>query len=265
MTLLVFTGPTLSPAEASRLYPNIVFEGPAACGDVYRATTRPVAALGIIDGYFEHRLPVWHKEVLWALRCGIRVYGASSLGALRAAELAPFGMIGVGRIYEAVQSGAITDDDEVALSHEPAERQYKPCSEPLVNLRATLQRAQDEGVIGAATYDLLLREAKALFYPERTYAAVLGRARHHDVAHVELVALERWLSEGHRVDQKRLDAVALLERMQRDRDLAAGAPPAAPEFAFAYTEAWHELRTQLDRQARSSRGSEPAERRRRRR
>lgn len=253
MNMVVFIGPTLPPDQARLLAPDIQFEGPAACGDVYRATTRHVTALGIIDGYFEHQLPVWHKEVLWALRHGIRVYGASSLGALRAAELAPFGMIGVGLIYEAFRAGELTEDDEVVLSHQPAERNYQPTSEPLVNLRATLDRARADGVIRPTTRDLLIGEAKALFYPERTYAAVLLRAQAEGAPEAELTALDRWLQAGHRVDQKRLDALALLQRM-RDDQLAAE-PARPPEFSFAYTEAWHELRTELDRRAPGARSS----------
>ena len=59
------------------------------------ALERPVA-IGLIDGYFERVPSVSHKEILWAMSQGIVVIGAASMGALRAAELAPFGMLGVG-------------------------------------------------------------------------------------------------------------------------------------------------------------------------
>ncbi|OYW12122.1 MAG: hypothetical protein B7X34_02220, partial [Acidobacteriia bacterium 12-62-4] len=72
-------------------------------------------------GYFEQRLSVWHKEILWAMEAGIAVYGASSMGALRAAELAAYGMRGVGAIFEKFHSGEWLDDDEVAVSHATAE------------------------------------------------------------------------------------------------------------------------------------------------
>lgn len=41
---------------------------------------------------------------------------------LRAAELHSFGMEGVGRILESYRDGILTDDDEVALVHGPADR-----------------------------------------------------------------------------------------------------------------------------------------------
>ena len=78
---------------------------------------------------------------------GIAVFGASSMGALRAAELHEFGMVGVGQIFEMFRDGVLEDDDEVALQHGPEELNYLPVSEPLVNIRATLKHAFEEGVI----------------------------------------------------------------------------------------------------------------------
>ena len=49
---------------------------------------------------------------------GIHVFGSASMGALRA-ELCPFGMVGVGRIFEAYRDGELEDDDEVAVIHGP--------------------------------------------------------------------------------------------------------------------------------------------------
>ena len=90
---------------------------------------------------FESVGAVWHKEILLALQDGIAVYGASSMGAIRAAELAPFGMVGVGAIYEAYCDGRYTDDDEVALLQGPATFGYPAMSEAMVNIRATVARA----------------------------------------------------------------------------------------------------------------------------
>jgi hypothetical protein len=70
-----------------------------------------------VDGYFERVPAVWHKEVLWAISQGIRVYGSASMGALRAAELSAFGMIGIGKIFEWYRDGVIERDDEVAVAH----------------------------------------------------------------------------------------------------------------------------------------------------
>jgi hypothetical protein len=64
------------------------------------------------------------------------------MGALRAAELHSFGMIGVGSIFEGYRDGTLTDDDEVTVVHSDAEGGYRPLSTAMVDMRATLARAQ---------------------------------------------------------------------------------------------------------------------------
>lgn len=63
-------------------------------GDITRAASERPAVIGVIDGVFEVVPTVWHKEILWVMARGVPVYGAASIGAQRAAELAPFGMRG---------------------------------------------------------------------------------------------------------------------------------------------------------------------------
>ena len=138
---IVFTGPTITPAEAAREL-DAVYRPPAAEGDVYRAAERHPRAIGIIDGYFENVPAVWHKEILWAMSEGIHVYGSASMGALRAAELAAFGMVGIGTVFEAYRDGVL-EDDEVAIVHADAEFDFRPASEAMVNIRATLEKAAE--------------------------------------------------------------------------------------------------------------------------
>ena len=146
MTTLLFVGPTL-PACEVRL-PGVEILPPASVGDVLRATRRRgVRRIALIDGYFERMAAVWHKELLIAIERGIAVYGAASMGALRAAELAPFGMIGVGAIYRAYRRGELVADDEVAVAHLPEEYAFEPTGEPLVNLRFALAAAARARVI----------------------------------------------------------------------------------------------------------------------
>jgi hypothetical protein len=227
--------------------PGSEVRGPVACGDVYRAVRGRPSAIGIIDGYFDQRLAVWHKEILWALAQGVAVFGAASMGALRAAELAEFGMTGVGRVFEWFHDGVLEDDDEVAIVHEPAERGYRALSDAMVNIRATLERAVTEQVIGRQALATLLALAKGMFYPARTFEALGDAAVRHGIATAECEALQRWMdaSAGHRIDQKRTDAIVLLERM---KDAAATPVDPPRRFHFEYTEAWHELVRRIDRE-----------------
>src|SRR5699024_12171240 len=90
---------------------------PARLGSVWHAVQRGHRRIAVVDGVFGNQPAVWHKEILFALAQGCTVIGAASMGALRAVELAPYGMIGVGAIYRLYRRGAIVDDAEVALLH----------------------------------------------------------------------------------------------------------------------------------------------------
>lgn len=234
--IVVFTGPSLPPAEVPAL-PELRVLPPVAQGDVYRAARERPWGIGIVDGFFEHVPAVWHKEILWAMSEGVHVFGASSMGALRAAELADFGMVGVGWVFEQFRSGALCADDEVTVAHATAEHGYRRTSEALVDIRATLRAAVEAGICDAALADRLVAIARAQFYPDRTWPGLLRAARAAagggDLRGLE--ALERWLPAG-RVDQKRRDALEMIEVMRARRAEHPG--PLQVDFAFQHTDIW---------------------------
>jgi len=242
MPVYVFVGPTI-PATAVRGELDAICCPPAAGGDIYRAARDHPKAIGLIDGYFERMPSVWHKEVLWAMAEGVHVFGAASIGAIRAAELAPFGMEGVGAVFEAYRDGRLEDDDEVAVAHGDAEDNYQALSEPMVNIRATLATAQELAVVGGATRAVLEQVAKSLFYPERHYPTILERAAALGAAGTEIDALRTWLPDG-RVDQMRTDAVAML-RCMRER-LRAGLTRKEVCYRLEQTEYWDRIQRRFD-------------------
>ena len=242
MTACIFAGPSLPPAARSPLA-GIDWHPPAAQGDLHRAALGHPVAIGLIDGYFGSVASVWHKEILWAMTQGIHVYGAASIGALRAAELAAFGMHGVGEVFAAFRDGVLQDDDEVALLHGPAETGYLPLSEPMVNLRASFAAAAAAGVLTAAQADLLVACGKALFYQQRCMPDVIAAAEQRGLPAAAAAALRAWLPAG-RVDRKRLDALELQARIAAH--LAAPPPPLAPAWRFAHTAQWEAARRRVE-------------------
>src|SRR5947207_7310644 len=217
---IIFTGPSLPP----RLRPDdtrFEWRRPVRQGELYRAALAHPTVIGVIDGYFEVVPTVWHKEILWAMAQGIHVFGAASIGALRAAELDSFGMRGIGSIYEAYRDGVLEDDDEVAVLHGPEELGYPPLTEAMVNIRATVTEAARQGVLAPEVAAQLTAVAKSLFYKERTYEAVLERGAASGLPAGLLQALAAWLP-CNRIDQKRIDAEALLATI---RAHLAAAPP----------------------------------------
>ncbi|WHZ29304.1 MAG: hypothetical protein OJF51_004106 [Nitrospira sp.] len=234
MSVYVFAGPTIRP-ERARSELTATYLPPVSQGDVYRVAAFKPFAIGIIDGYFDRVPAVWHKEILWAMAQGIHVFGAASMGALRAAELDAFGMKGVGKIYEAFRDGELEDDDEVAVTHS---KDYVPSSDAMVNIRYTLEKAERQSIIRSTTRSTLERIAKQLFYPERTYHAVLARGRAEGLPTKDLANLEHWLPKG-RVDQKLQDAIAMLRSIRR---LTANKPhPKEVDYAFEHTYMWEQL------------------------
>lgn len=232
MKAVIFCGPTLRRKEHAA-YADFEFLPPVRQGEFYAAARKGPSAIGVIDGYFDGEPAVWHKEILWALANGIAVFGASSMGALRAAELHMFGMRGIGRIFEAYRDGLLTDDGDVALIHGPVETGYLPLSEPMVNIRATLERALLEGVLDNVAADAVAAEARAMFYQERTWTSVVAAARRSVGAGLDRFAA--WLPER-KVDQKRDDALLLLDAVNMFLSEGGGAGPA--NFRFEWTETW---------------------------
>ena len=89
---VVFLGPSLSREEAESIRPGALVLPPAGLGDVMSvARTMTPRAIVLIDGKFHSHMSVFHKELLYALDLGVWVIGASSIGALRAAECERFG------------------------------------------------------------------------------------------------------------------------------------------------------------------------------
>ena len=236
MTAVAFLGPSL-PQDDARDLTDAILLPPARRGDIVAAIAQhdPETIL-IVDGYFEQVPSVWHKEILWALEQGRTVAGAASMGALRAAELAQFGMIGVGRIFEAYATGRFDpfddpfeDDDEVAVLHGPAETGYA-ATEAMVDVRASLAAARAAGLITTDEMLAIAESAKSRFYKRRTWPSVLAAA--DGIPADTRETLRNWLKDN-RILQKRLDATELL-RQSAARELVADIPP----FRFERTLLW---------------------------
>ena len=230
---LVFVGPTLPAAEAARLLPGAEIRPPVSVGEVLGLLRRrggpALRRLAIIDGYFERMASVWHKELLLALERGIEVWGASSMGALRAAELHPFGMRGVGAVFEAFRSGELVADDEVAVAHLPAEAGFRAVSDALVNLRFGIRTAPG---LSARVRTRLVELAQARFYRERSWAQLVADGRADGLPPAQLDRLAAW----NKPDVKRADAIALCVALRRAR------PARPPRIRVPRTWALRQLR-----------------------
>lgn len=232
MTAYVFLGPSL-PLDQARAILDATYLPPVQQGDLLRLLEAKPRYVGIIDGYFETVPAVWHKEILLAMREGVHVFGAASMGALRAAELQSFGMTGVGKIFQWFSDETIVADDEVAVRHGPAELGYLPLNQSLVDIRDGCAAALEERIIGAPLADRIISTARALPFFDRTCDVIAAGLRSSGPP--ESPELDAWLDymRNRYVSLKARDAVALLTKM---RDFVAEPwRPRQAGFTFEHT------------------------------
>ena len=210
--IIVFLGPSLSLPEAQSLLPA-TYLPPAKQGDILSVAVQyKPKIICLIDGIFSQTLSVWHKEILYAISQGTTVIGASSMGALRAAEMAACGMVGIGKIFELYHSGKVLHDDEVALIHGPQEEDYIPLSIPLINIRCSLQNHPDS--------EQILESLRKIDYPNRSFDTI------QSVVSPDVFQF----IQTYYIDQKKLDAIEALKRIPT---LSKGTPqPFASTLLF---------------------------------
>jgi TfuA protein len=204
---VVFLGPTLAREEAERLL-DADYLPPVCRGDLAKLPNH-VRYVGIVDGEFFQSLSVSPKEVLNTLRRGVTVCGASSMGALRAAETHKLGTIGIGKIFAMFRDGILDADDEVALIYD--RHTYHPLSDPLVNLRAGLEMAASAGVISEMEKNELTLQIKARYFPERSFRALREMCPR----------LDAYFARTPPPDVKRDDALELLRTLRDLRTIRA--------------------------------------------
>ncbi|MFE3289016.1 TfuA-like protein, partial [Streptomyces sp. NPDC059233] len=158
---------------------------------------------------------------------GVDVVGAASMGALRAAELAPCGMRGLGTVYGMYASGEIDGDDEVGVLHGPAEMGYPAQTVALVNLRHGCKEGAEQDLVPAEAGRRIVAAAAAMPFTHRGWKDIERALDEPD--HEALRTLEEMIGSGV-WDLKRLDATAAL-RAVADRPAAAPAA-SAPEVPF---------------------------------
>lgn len=201
---VLFAGPSLFGQDVDAT--GLDLRPPARQGDIHRAVRDGADAIGLIDGVFGFVPSVWHKEILFALAQGVRVLGGGSLGAIRAAECADFGMEPVGVIARAYLDGVRYEDADVCLAHAPGEMDFMPLSEPLVDVEASVANLLQQERIRDNQAWAWLDAARDLYFADRTVEAMLE--------HAELPSELGDEYRRHRVGVKARDALELVERLR---------------------------------------------------
>ncbi|SON58661.1 hypothetical protein MSIMFI_00139 [Mycobacterium simulans] len=230
--IVVTAGPTISVDDIHTVVPNSEVVPPISFTDALRYGLEPGDTLLIVDGLFFQHAPVRHKELLTLLDSGIRVVGSSSMGALRAAELHPFGMEGYGWVFESYRDGHLDADDEVGMVHGEPEDGYPVIVDALVNIRHTLGRAVEIGLLSAQLAADLIETARRMPFTARTWHRLLVA-----VGVPEISCLAKQLQEL-RVDIKHADAIVALHNIVEGHRGGAASRPRPPRTIWS--ERWQQ-------------------------
>ena len=206
MSIVIYTGLSLSFEDAKKML-DAEYLPPVKRGDIQDLLEKrdDIEIIGIIDGVFHQSPAVAHKEILAALKRGITVVGGASMGALRACELYPYGMIGVGNIFEDYKNGVIESDDDVAVSLNP--ETYEQMSESWINMKYNFKFAVEENIISETEYNELLQISKETYYPKRSFKYVIKKSSLNDDKKIELLSFVK----SKEFDVKNQDAIKVIE------------------------------------------------------
>jgi hypothetical protein len=166
--LFIFAGPTLFGSDVQSQFGALAWLPPARRGDIEQlAGEFSPGAIALVDGVFHQSLAVGHAELRDAIAQGWRIWGLSSMGAIRAYEMRELGMRGVGEVYQYFLREDDFRDDEVALIHEAAPS-YRPRSEPLVHIRVAIKEFIERKVLTIADADDIIAQLSSVWFGERT-------------------------------------------------------------------------------------------------
>lgn len=222
-TTHVYLGPSLDVNIAKKHLPQAHYHPPVKCGDIIRLLRLEPKKIIIIDGLYENVPSVWHKEILLAIELGIEVWGAASMGALRAAELYHYGMNGFGEIFQEFKAGILSDDDELAVLHATKENGFIPVNDVMVNIRATCKKAYVENIISLEEKNNLVSFCKTTFYPYRSLEKASLKLGY--------IHFSTWVSTYGLVDVKKSDSIALLKHHQNLSEKSSS-PKKVPRSVF---------------------------------
>src|ERR671912_2998762 len=143
---IIYLGPSLEINKAKKII-DADFKPPAKKGDFINLNLLTERRdIVLIDGVFLQEYPPSPIEVFQVINNkNFKVYGASSIGALRAVELEKFGMKGIGKIFQLFKNGVIDADDEVAVTFVRGSNILQ--SEAMIDIRFNLFLAYKKGII----------------------------------------------------------------------------------------------------------------------
>ncbi|MBK2125602.1 TfuA-like protein [Fangia hongkongensis] len=215
---IVFSETTLSKKEVHVYLPQAKVVSSIKTGDMIQALNDGFSLAIIIDGNFDFVSSVWHKEILYAIEKDMIVIGVSSMGALRAAELYPYGMLGSGYVFESYKNNVTTDDSEVAISYYRLDETLQSTL-ALINIRYSLSQIKN---VVPPVLESIFNKAKSIYYKGRTWAELQAALTESEYA----------LLKQSYVDIKEKDAKDALRNLTKIIESSASCAIKVPKTVF---------------------------------
>jgi len=208
--IAVFLGPSLPVDEAKEILSADYFP-PVKRGNLASTVLNKYQIVAIIDGEFGQSLSVSVIEIRQLLDRGLEVWGASSMGALRAVECGQLGMQGVGWVFKQYKDALLDADDEVALFFNPIT--LKPLTVPKVNIRWMIVCALQEALIDLRESNVLNEVLSKMHYQKLTMDSYIKAVVDEGEGRAATLLLDWCDANKDRTDIKRLDAIELLQTL----------------------------------------------------
>lgn len=208
----IYGGLSITAEQVAAILPGANFSGPIARDNLLRDIDLGYQVVGIIDGLFYQALAVTAGEIMDAIRCGLKVYGSSSMGAMRAVELEPFGMIGCGKIVELIKETPIFRDDYLGQSISTEE--FGPKSVSWVDLHFELKRQIAAGKIKESDAKTLLTLYSEIHFARRNGEELKLALATLGADHTWNPRMDKLFQELK--SQKHLDAIDLLQQIRQE-------------------------------------------------
>jgi hypothetical protein len=211
----VYSGLSLDAQSALKILPRALIAPPISRGDLIQDIEGGLHVIVIIDGKFDQHLAVTADEITDALSCGLKVYGASSMGALRASELRHCGMIGHGMIFEQIVATEGFRDDYLAQVFGEDAGKITKLSHTYIDFQMNIQEFERQQRITVREKKTFLRVYGGIFYAERgwpAFRAALRKEKHCNARLLE-IGKEACLKIQ---TQKQRDAIGVLRRVRDD-------------------------------------------------
>ena len=211
---IIFLGPSLSIQKAKKII-DAEYKTPARKGDFLELSMlNENKIIILIDGVFLQDYPPTPIEVYQVVnKENFIVFGASSIGALRAVELEKFGMKGYGKVFELYKKNIINSDDEVAVTFD---NEYNLVSEAMIDIRYNLFLSYKADIITKETKKIITKIAKEIYFPDRSYENIINETmeKFPDKEN-ELKAFQKFI-KNNRKSLKEIDAINLLRHIAKD-------------------------------------------------